>query len=95
MQMIYNNQVETDQLTDTLTVEQDIKSLMIWNDDVNTFDHVIQSLVEICGHTEIQAEQCAYFIHTLGKYDVKTGTEEKLLPQCEALLDRGISAEIY
>ncbi len=93
--MTYNTQVETDQIIETLTVEQDIKTLMIWNDDVNTFDHVIKSLVEICDHTEIQAEQCAYFIHTLGKYDVKSGPEEKLIPQCEALLDRGLSAEIY
>ncbi len=88
-------ETQTIESQDTLLLEQETKTLMIWNDDVNTFDHVIKCLVEICDHTEIQAEQCAYFIHTLGKYDVKSGSEEKLRPQCIALLDQGLSAEIY
>ncbi len=92
---MYNSQTKKEEFQDTLVLEQETKTLMIWNDDVNTFDHVINCLVEICDHTEIQAEQCAYFIHTLGKYDVKSGSEEKLKPQCLALLDRGLSAEIY
>jgi ATP-dependent Clp protease adaptor protein ClpS len=68
--------------------------LVVWNDDVNTFDWVIQSLIEICGHTEEQAEQCALLIHYTGKYAVKEDSFEKLRPQKEALLDRGIDATI-
>lgn len=68
--------------------------LIVWNDDVNTFDWVITSLIEICHHTAEQAEQCALFIHFQGKYAVQQGSYEKLRPMCEALLDRGISATI-
>lgn len=76
------------------TAEQFPFSLIVWNDEVNTFDWVIQSLMEVCGHTEEQAEQCALIIHFSGKYAVKNGSLEDLKPMCEALLDRGISATI-
>lgn len=69
-------------------------SLIVWNDDVNTFDWVIQSLMEVCGHTQEQAEQCALIIHHNGKYAVKQGEFTKLRPLCDALLDRGISATL-
>ncbi|HEU4554163.1 MAG TPA: ATP-dependent Clp protease adaptor ClpS [Chitinophaga sp.] len=69
-------------------------SLIVWNDDVNTFDWVIQSLIEVCEHSAEQAEQCALFIHYNGKYAVKHGEFTQLRPMCEALLDRGISATI-
>jgi ATP-dependent Clp protease adaptor protein ClpS len=68
--------------------------LIVWNDEVNTFDWVIESLVEICGHTQEQAEQCALFIHFQGKYAVKRGDLDILRPMCEALLDRGITATV-
>ncbi|TAN15026.1 MAG: ATP-dependent Clp protease adaptor ClpS [Chitinophagaceae bacterium] len=68
--------------------------LIVWNDEVNTFDWVIKSLVEICHHTMEQAEQCALFVHFKGKYAVKRGDFELLHPMCEALLDRGITATI-
>lgn len=68
--------------------------LVVHNDDVNTFDHVIISLMEICGHDPIQAEQCAWIIHNNGKCSVKRGTMEHLGPMCTALHDRGISADI-
>lgn len=68
--------------------------LVVHNDDVNTFEWVIESLVDICRHTAEQAEQCAYFIHFKGKYAVKHGTETELIPMKEALLDRGITATI-
>lgn len=68
--------------------------LIVWNDDVNTFDWVIKSLVEICHHTTEQAEQCALFIHFKGKYAVKHGDFDLLKPMCEALLDRGITATV-
>jgi ATP-dependent Clp protease adaptor protein ClpS len=69
-------------------------SLIVWNDEVNTFDHVIEALVEICGHSPEQAEQCAMLIHYKGKYAVKTGEFDELRPCCEALIDRGINATI-
>lgn len=69
-------------------------SLIVWNDEVNTFEWVIQSLVEICGHTSEQAEQCAWIIHHKGKYAVKRGTRKKLSPMREGLVDRGIGATV-
>ena len=69
-------------------------NIIIFNDDVNSFDWVIQSLVEICSHTKEQAEQCALIIHTRGKCGVKKGTFEKLRPLAEGLIDRGINATI-
>ncbi len=68
--------------------------LIVWNDDVNTFDWVIQSLMEICDHTPEQAEQCTLTIHFKGKCDVKKGAYLELLPMKDALHDRGISASI-
>lgn len=76
------------------TEEQFPFSLVVWNDNVNTFDWVIQSLMEVCGHTEEQAEQCALLIHYNGKYAVKQGEFDDLKPMCEALLERGISATL-
>ena len=69
-------------------------ALIVWNDEVNTFDHVIESLIAICGHSPEQAEQCALIIHTKGKYAVKNGSFDELRPCCEALIDRGINATI-
>ena len=68
--------------------------LIVWNDEVNTFDWVIKSLVDICHHTMEQAEQCALFVHFKGKYAVKRGDFDTLRPMCEALLDRGITATV-
>ena len=71
-----------------------VHNLIVWNDDVNTFDHVIDSLVEICNHFPEQAEQCALIIHHKGKCGVKKGSFDFLRPQAEALIDRGIQATI-
>lgn len=68
--------------------------LIVWNDDVNTFDWVIETLVEVCGHTPEQAEQCALLIHFKGKYAVKQGSYEELEPMCTAITDRSINATI-
>lgn len=68
--------------------------LIIWNDDVNTFDNVEQALVEICHHSPEQAAQCALLIHFKGKYAVKQGVFETLRPMCEGIIDRGINATI-
>ena len=67
---------------------------MVFNDDVNTFEHIIISLIDLCGHKSPQAEQCAYLVHYSGKCAVKQGSYTKLKPICSALLDRGINAEI-
>ncbi len=68
--------------------------IVMYNDDVNTFDHVIETLIRVCDHTAEQAEQCSIIIHYNGKCTVKTGSFEKLKPQCLQLLDAGLSAEI-
>ncbi|MFD0760882.1 ATP-dependent Clp protease adaptor ClpS [Lutibacter aestuarii] len=68
--------------------------IVLFNDDVNTFDHVIDSLIEICDHTLEQAEQCALLVHYKGKCTVKTGEYNDLKPRCTRLLTKGLSAEI-
>jgi ATP-dependent Clp protease adaptor protein ClpS len=68
--------------------------IVLYNDDVNTFDHVIDTLIRVCKHTAEQAEQCAILVHYKGKCTVKTGTYDELKPQCTQLLEAGLSAEI-
>jgi ATP-dependent Clp protease adaptor protein ClpS len=68
--------------------------LIVWNDEVNTFDHVIDTLIEVCKHTSTQAEQCTILIHHKGKCDVKKGSFKTLRPMAEAIIDRGIQATI-
>jgi ATP-dependent Clp protease adaptor protein ClpS len=68
--------------------------IVVYNDDVNTFDHVIDTLIRVCNHTSEQAEQCSLIVHYNGKCTVKTGTMDKLKPQCTQLLEAGLSAEI-
>ena len=72
----------------------DEKSLIVFNDEVNTFDHVIKTLVEVCEHSPEQAEQCTIIIHHNGKCSVKQGGFDYLKPMKESILDRGISAKI-
>lgn len=80
--------------TDTLTLHDEGCSLIVWNDEVNTFEWVIETLIQVCGHTHEQAEQCSYFIHFKGKYAVKQGSYEKLKPMCDAITERGIGATV-
>lgn len=68
--------------------------IVLYNDDVNTFDHVIETLIKVCEHTSEQAEQCAMIVHYKGKCTVKTGVFDELKPQCTKLLEAGLSAEI-
>lgn len=68
--------------------------IILYNDDVNTFDHVIDTLIDVCDHEPLQAEQCALLVHYTGKCGVKTGSYKELEPQCSALLEAGLSAEI-
>jgi len=79
---------------DVLTAEQFPYSLIVWNDAVNTFDWVIETLVEVCGHTPEQAEQCSLIIHYKGKCPVKRGEYETLKPMCDAITERSIGATI-
>ena len=68
--------------------------IVLFNDDHNTFDHVIQMLMKVCGHDALQAEQCAVIVHFKGKCDVKHGSYEDLEPLCTALLEADLTAEI-
>ena len=68
--------------------------IVVYNDDVNTFEHVIDTLIRVCQHTAEQAEQCSLIVHYNGKCTVKTGSYDKLKPQCTQLLEAGLSAEI-
>lgn len=79
---------------DTLVLEDGGYSLIVWNDDVNSFDWVIQALMEIVGHSAEQAEQCALIIHMRGKYAVKHGGFEELKVMAEGITDRGINATV-
>lgn len=69
-------------------------TLILFNDDYNTFEHVIESLVEICGHDPVQAEQCALIAHHRGSCEIKTGMKKILLSMRTGLLDRNLSCEI-
>ena len=71
-----------------------LNKIILFNDDVKTFDHVIEMLVTICDHEPLQAEQCAILVHYTGKCEVKTGELSELIPKCSALLEAGLSAEI-
>lgn len=76
-------------------IEQTHNSLVIFNDDVNTFDHVIESLIKVCKHETVQAEQCTWIIHYNGKCSVKNDSLGNLKPLKQALIDRGIDAKIH
>jgi ATP-dependent Clp protease adaptor protein ClpS len=80
-------------LTEEVLVEE--QRIVLYNDDVNTFDFVIESLMDVCGHDPIQAEQCTVLVHFKGKCEVKKGEFKDLEPMCSALLIRGLSAEIH
>jgi len=79
---------------DILEQEVNQHEIILFNDDVNTFDFVIDSLMSVCKHTMEQAEQCTYLVHYKGKCAVKTGEFEDLKPKCTQLLNLGLSAEI-
>lgn len=84
------------ELVDVLEVIDvtDVKDLIVFNDDFNTFDHVIQTLIRVCTHTTEQAEQCTWLIHYKGKCAVKSGSMDELKPMREAICDAGIDARI-
>lgn len=91
---IINTETQEEEEVLVLTEETEEKQIVLFNDEVNTFDFVIESLMKVCGHDPIQAEQCTIIVHFKGKCSVKKGDFEELEPMCTALLDRGLTAEI-
>jgi len=89
------NSVELEELEDVVTQKEREKSLVLYNDDVNTFDHVIDSLVSICKHSAEQAEQCSYLVHYKGKCAVKHGSLEALKPMKSALQECKLTVKIH
>ena len=92
--LVHHPETESDVLLAPEEVVITGKQIILYNDDFNTFDHVIDSLVKICKHDPIQAEQCAYIVHYQGKCSVKNGSYDDLEPICTVLLERGLNAEI-
>jgi ATP-dependent Clp protease adaptor protein ClpS len=86
--------VETQLQEDEVAVEAKVYSLVVFNDDINTFDWVIETLVAVCQHSPEQAEQCTLLIHFKGKCAVKQGEFEELAPMRNAICNRGIGAEL-
>ncbi|MBL7884843.1 MAG: ATP-dependent Clp protease adaptor ClpS [Bacteroidia bacterium] len=86
--------VDSDVLLAPEEVEVADKQIILFNDDFNTFEFVTETLMKVCKHDPIQAEQCTYLVHYKGKCSVKKGTYEALEPMCTALLERGLTAEI-
>lgn len=96
MAYIYDGSMQEDeqQLLAELPTLTETAQLIVYNDDHNTFDWVIQCFVEVCNHTFVQAEQLSLFVHYKGKAIVKTGSMSELRPMKDALVDRGLSAVI-
>jgi len=90
--MSTKEKVSEELLLDEETVKQN--EIVLFNDEVNTFDHVIETLIMACDHTPEQAEQCSLIVHYNGKCTVKTGEYNDLKPRCSKLLKAGLSAEI-
>ena len=85
-------EVEEQVLVETET--ENSKSIVLYNDNYNTFDWVINSLINVCDHHPEQATQCSFIVHYKGKCSVKEGSMDKLKPMKDALIDRGLNATI-
>jgi ATP-dependent Clp protease adaptor protein ClpS len=87
---------QIDVIEEVEEVIEDVKlwSLVVFNDDINTFDHVIDTLIDVCDHETTQAEQCAMLIHLKGKCAVNSGEYDELVSQRNEICRRGISAEV-
>ena len=93
MDFSYNPKEEHEVVEEVIT--EDLKDLVVYNDDFNTFDHVINTLIKVCKHSSEQAEQCTWIIHYRGKCSVKKGEYTKLKPMKEAICEVGIDAKIH
>ncbi len=87
-----DEQLAEDVALETVTTEG--WNLVLYNDEHNTFDHVIEMLISICEHDALQAEQCALMVHFKGKCSVLSGTYDELEPKCAKLLNADLTAEI-
>ncbi|MFT6797194.1 MAG: ATP-dependent Clp protease adaptor protein ClpS [Maribacter sp.] len=101
IRILVNSKIELmstkEQISEELLIEEETvrqNEIVVFNDDVNTFDHVIETLISVCDHTPEQAEQCSLIVHYKGKCTVKTGEYKDLEPRCSGLLSAGLSAEI-
>ena len=86
-----------EETSEEVLLKEEVKTqneIVLYNDEVNTFDHVIETLIHACDHTAEQAEQCSLIVHYKGKCTVKTGLYDDLKPRCSVLLEAGLSAEI-
>lgn len=94
--MSMKHDFQADEMVDVLEVIEttDLMDLVVFNDDVNTFDHVINTLIKVCKHTQEQAEQCTMLIHFKGKCTVKNGSFEFLKPMRDSICEAGIDARI-
>ena len=92
--MQFEFEVEKEELVQEVVDDEKVRDLMVYNDDHNTFEHVIETLIKICKHEPEQAEQCTYIIHFKGKCSVKKGTYTELKPLREGISDAGIKAAI-
>ncbi|MCK0125805.1 ATP-dependent Clp protease adaptor ClpS [Gelidibacter salicanalis] len=90
--MSTKEKIQEDLLVDTQ--EDKLNEIVLYNDEVNTFDYVIDTLIYACDHTPEQAEQCSILVHYKGQCTVKTGSYDDLEPRCSKLLQAGLSAEI-
>ena len=90
--MSTKEKVSEELLLDEETVKHN--EIVLFNDEVNTFEHVILTLIDVCEHSPEQAEQCSLIVHYKGKCTVKTGEYKELEPRCSKLLQAGLSAEI-
>ncbi|HZB15091.1 MAG TPA: ATP-dependent Clp protease adaptor ClpS [Chryseolinea sp.] len=91
-----NTEYQEEELVEVLDAVEttDVMDLVVFNDDINTFDHVTRTLIKVCKHTQEQAEQCTLIIHYKGKCQVKNGTFDFLRPMREAICEAGIDARI-
>jgi ATP-dependent Clp protease adaptor protein ClpS len=92
--MSTKEQIKEKESVDVLEQEVPQHEIILFNDDVHTFDYVIDALIDVCEHDYLQAEQCTVLVHYKGKCGVKTGDYEELKPKCTKLLQLGLSAEI-
>lgn len=94
LEVFHMTKEKTQESTDVVEQEVNQQEIILFNDDIHTFDYVIDSLISVCEHTLQQAEQCTYLVHFKGKCAVKTGEFNELKTKCSKLLELGLSAEI-
>lgn len=94
-EMKFSYQEKEDFALQEEVIALDQNDLVVYNDDFNTFDHVINTLIKVCKHTTEQAEQCTYLIHYRGKCAVKKGTFDELRPMKDSICEAGIDAKIH